>query len=318
LRIYVFGWYGNGNLGDEAFKISFQQLWPKVDFTFGNCIPPVINDYDQLWVGGGSFLNQPISNLGNVKIPTTFIGVGVSEVHPANLPALKNSDVICRDVKSLSLVQKITTKSARSISDLVFARKDLQEVGPRHPKKQIVVLANDFLTPSGNVPDWKSLSYYWFIQEYAKVLDRFAEQGYRMLMLPMCVNAKVDDRRAAAAILGRSKYPEKYIWNLMPTSEEELLAHLLESELLITQRFHGIVYGMVAEIPTIAIKCHDKFTALTSLFNLPAVDYYGFTDAQFNVAKDGLASFSFSGVRDYRKVAFMVWNEIRRKLPDYK
>lgn len=315
MRVFVFGWYGHGNIGDDAFKLSFKQLWPDIDFTFDNHIPEDINDYDRLWIGGGSFLDQAIPNLQLVRIPIAFLGVGIDSVHGGNLEALRNAEVICRDPDSAKKLELYAPCAKGSISDLVFARRDLQEVKDRCPVKQILVLVNDFLTPKGTEPDWKSLAYYWFLQEFAKVLGRFANDGYRIKMLPMCINSRVDDRRLAAAIIGRSLHPECYDWGLTPVTEAELLTEMRRSEFMISQRFHGIVYGLLTETPCITIKCHEKFDSLTSRLDLPVVDYYGFTDANFELAKEDMLDFDFFSAREYCRVSFDAWHEVSKIMP---
>lgn len=51
IKVCVVGWYEgkHRNLGDEAFKPSFQKLWGNYSFTFKNYIPENINDYDLCW-----------------------------------------------------------------------------------------------------------------------------------------------------------------------------------------------------------------------------------------------------------------------------
>ena len=314
MNIFVFGWYDQGNLGDEVFKLSFNELWSSVNFTFGNEIPSNINTYDALWIGGGSFLDQPIYKIDTVTIPLCFIGVGVSAAIPLiNQQALKRAKrIICRDKK---LLDNLPVKdNATAISDLVFARTDLQ---PLHHKKtrQITVLLNDFVTPIGvAVPEWRSLSYSWFLQEFSKILDRFAAQDYKIKLLPMCINPRVDDRRIAAAIIGRSIYPHRYDWQLNPVCEFDLRAEISKSAFVLTQRFHGLVYSIIEECPCLAICTHDKFNSLVKELDLPSVDYYGLTDVVFtDKLKKVLAMQPVA--KDYVEKSRLAWQTIAAKRP---
>lgn len=283
MKIFIFGWYGQGNLGDEIFKISFRQLWSNFDLTFGNVIPSNINTaYDALWVGGGSFLDQPIKGIESVTIPIKFIGVGVcSNLPSSNRKAIERADlIVCRDSNSFGYIKE----KAILASDLAFARNELKPLNLPQTK-QITVILNDFLTPVGGaVPDWRSLSYYWFLQEFSKILDRFVSaEGYRIKLLPLCINPRFDDRRIAAAVQGRSSYPQKYDWVLEAITETTLRQEISKSAFVITQRFHGLVYSIIEHRPCIALCTHDKFNSLAKDFSIPSLDYYGVTDSKFEV-----------------------------------
>jgi len=310
LKVFVFGWYGHNNLGDEVFKISFRHLFPNVDLTFGNVIPPTVNSYDALWVGGGSFLDQPILNIDTVTIPIYFIGVGINAVIPdCNKRALLRAKlIVCRDGKSFD--HSINKEKTRLASDLVFARADLQPLC-LEKEKQITVILNDFLTPvGGSVPDWRSLSYYWFLQEFSKVIDRYAMQGYKIKLIPMCINPRFDDRRIAAAVQGRSTCPHKYDWVLTPVSEMELRTEISKSAFVITQRFHGLVYSIIEQTYCLTICTHDKFNSLIKDLNISGLDYYGITDVKFRevLGKVTNIPFEFSA---YRESAKVLWESLR-------
>lgn len=288
-KVFVFGWYGKANLGDEIFKICFSHLWPNVCLTFGNLIPDNINtDYDALWIGGGSFLEQPIPKIDTVNVPIYFIGVGgCPSPAECNQKALDRSKfAVCRD--------PIAFRSNNTIvaSDLVFSRKDLK---PLHhqKKKQIAVFLNDFITPRGSVYEWKFLSFYWFLQEFSKILDRYAEQGYTIKLLPMCINNRIDDRRIAGAIQGRSAFPNKYEWILEPLDELDLRTEISESEFVISQRFHGLVYSIIEQRPCVTLSIHSKFNSLSDTLKIPSVDYYGLTDVKFKDVFDRVMNMSF-------------------------
>jgi len=303
MKIFVFGWYGRNNLGDEVFKISFQQLWPEFNFTFGNKIPLNINEqFDALWLGGGSFLDQPLKNIDIVIIPIYFIGVGVSSIIPTcNRRALDRAKlIICRDNKSIANVPKDITFTA---TDLVFARSDLKPLN-LEKTNQITVILNDFLTPvGGTAPDWMSLSYYWFLQEFSKIMDRFISQDYKIKLIPMCINPRIDDRRIAAAVQGRSTSPYQYDWHLSPLTEIELRTEISKSAFVVTQRFHGMVYSIIEQAPCVTICAHDKFNSLAEDLGIPSIDYYGLTDTKFREVLNNVmdSSFDFSEYIDNSK-----------------
>ena len=309
MRVFIFGWYGHNNLGDEVFKISFRQLWPQFDFTFGNAIPSDINDYDEMWIGGGSFLDQCITGIDKVFIPICFIGVGINKSLPlCNYKALERAKlIVARDGKSFKNIAN--KRNAFLAADLVFARNDLAPLC-LEKEKQVTVILNDFLTPKGeDVADWRAISYYWFLQEFSKILDRFALQDYKIKLVPMCVNPRIDDRRIAAAIQGRSSYPHRYEWLLNSVTERELRTEISKSVFVITQRFHGLVYSLIEKSPCIALCTHDKFSSLATDLNIPILDFYGLTDVKFKEVLDQVmeSSLDYSAYQDNAKQA---WRQI--------
>ena len=275
MRGFVFGWYGHGNLGDEAFKPAIQSLLPGVDLTFGDHLPYDINTYDFLWIGGGSFLESPISGASHVNIPIGFVGVGLSNaLHKSNRLLLKKADlVLVRD----SLSKDVWTK-ATVVPDLVFLTDTLFT---HCPQKKITILMNDFITPTESFPDWKFIAYYWFVSEFGGVCNDLIAAGYSLQFLPMGVGG-VDDRRCAAAIVGRIRNKSNVNWMLEPVTSEGLLKEISESEFVITMRFHGMVYSTLVGTPFICIHSHDKMLSFGQDVGWEGlVNYYGFTKQRF-------------------------------------
>lgn len=281
LRAFTVGWYGHHNLGDEAFKPAICKLFPEVDFSFGDCIPKNINEYDFMLVGGGSFLEAILPNPGKVTItiPIGFIGVGLSEaLHKSNKELLAKAKlVLVRDSTSTEF-----WPTAVQTPDLVFNIPMPYRHNP--VGKKVTILVNDFITPDATFPDWKFISYYWFLCEFGEVCNDLIDDGYTLQFLPMGIQS-IDDRRCAAAVVGRIRKKNKAEWVLTEVTSDMLQKEISESEFVITMRFHGMVYSAIIGTPFICIHTHDKMVGLAKDMNWKGMaNYYGFTKSAFNEA----------------------------------
>jgi len=282
-RAYVLGWYGHGNLGDESFKAAFKTLWSDVDFTFRDHLSDEVNTFDSLWVGGGSFLSNEIPGVAStdVKVPIYIVGVGVDPgTKPSSRKLLEKARlVIVRDTASLKHYPALVAP------DLAFSIKtDPCYIGASKAK-QVVILLNDFLTPNSDSPEWRSVAYQWFINQFSEACNALVEQGYVLHFMPMCTG-DIDDRRISAAIVGRIKNKSRAIWYVRPVTFDELMTQLANSEFTITQRFHGIVFSTICGTPFISIRSHDKMQSLTKEMKWEGdLDYYGFNKLQLDQAR---------------------------------
>jgi len=310
MKIFVLGWYGHGNLGDEAFRPAIKNLFPDQQFQFGDHIPDKINqDYDELWVGGGSFLDQRLKNIELVTIPIGFIGVGIGHtVEPHNLAALRRAKfVIVRDHVSVR-----RCPNAYFAPDVVFSRKDLHAVPrPANTQKNVVVLLNDFFYPGWECPEWKSFSFYRFSQEFAKVCESFASEGYWIKFLPMCVTTDIDDRKIAGALISRMKTKSKAVWYTDKIiTEHFMMDQIAKADVVITQRLHGAIYAMIAQRPVVVIRAHDKLAGLLEDTQWSGhLDYYGFTDKEFFDVFRKIEGKSIA--KEYIEYAQKRWGELR-------
>src|SRR5579885_2609789 len=60
--ILVYGWYNQGNVGDELFKEAFKHLFPEYQFIFIDKITKnSLKDVAAVFIGGGSFLYAPLN-----------------------------------------------------------------------------------------------------------------------------------------------------------------------------------------------------------------------------------------------------------------
>lgn len=56
MKVFVFGWYDHGNIGDESYKLSFTSIWPEHNFIFGEKFSET--DFDLCIIGGGDVIRE--------------------------------------------------------------------------------------------------------------------------------------------------------------------------------------------------------------------------------------------------------------------
>lgn len=292
-EVAVFGWYGNGNAGDESFKDCFRLLWPSINLTFCDKIPADVNErFDAIWIGGGSFLDVPIPNLSRVSIPMGFIGVGGGPAHPVNHDALQRAKiVIARDDEPLPCKVEVAP-------DLGFC---LPRRAVAHSRKGVAVLLNAFVVPNPDSAKWVHVAHEWFRWEMFSALKGLNEPIH---FYPMQSGQWIDDGTAAALI--GAGVPNAFSHKAM--TYEDITMAISKSRVVVTQRLHGIVYSMLTDTPCVVVSHHDKISRLCSQVGLDPINYYGFFKNDFNLA---LASAGcVRGSAEYINGARRIWAEL--------
>lgn len=293
-KIFVYGWYGHSNLGDESFKQAFQDLWGQwCTFTFGDFIPNEINElYDACFIGGGSFLDQPIAKIDIVKIPIGFIGVGIHKIHEANQSALN---------RALIVLSRNYHEEYAQVSDLIFARSIVKK---RTPKKLITVLLNQFVVRDR--PSWMFDGFKNFMNHFPKVCDEWVENGYEVIFYPMCRDLINDDRMLAFKIVSEMKHGESdKLWVVSHGNESDLIEAISHSEKVVSMRYHGLLYSTLLGVPFVGINSHDKMKSyFDDIKSKSFIDYYAFDPVNFN---ECLTTSDSSGLLEFARKEKEKW-----------
>lgn len=290
-NILVYGWYHHQNMGDDLFAEAFKSLFPFYNFIFVDKIS--LNDLknvDAVFIGGGSLLGQSL-NITGVEVLNAlrhqkifYLGVGPeTEYHKDHLQLMILAKLIA--IRSNINYDKIVDINPNTIviPDLVYSLPP--SLADTKIKKSVLVLPNISVVPTWDDPHWKHASWEYFKTEFSQMLDILVkDEGYSINFLSLCDNAKLDDEWASSEIISRMKCRNKKFL-LGKKNTLQSITHLMSQyDVIITQRYHGIVLSEMSGTPCLTIYHHDKLKNPCG----PSLSYYGLTKndllRQFNIA----------------------------------
>lgn len=261
-NVLVYGWYHQGNLGDDLFVEAFRQLFPEFNFTFTDHITSThLEGVDVVFIGGGSFLGEnpnfsveALAILPQKKI--LYIGIGAeTALHPTHIALMKIAKLIApRSESNLDKIQEINPNTM-VIPDLVYSLSPTFSV--KLPKS-ILILPNVVVIPKWSDPHWKHTAWEYFKNEFAQILDELVEQNFKINFLPLCVNIEQDDSAAALEIINRMSHRDTRYLLDKKDSLSDATEVMSKYSVIITQRYHGIVLANMVKTPCLTIHHHDK------------------------------------------------------------
>lgn len=261
MKILVFGYYHKENLGDDLFCEAFNELFPQLSFSFVNSLRiEDIKKASAIFIGGGSFLegdpsietDECLTLMMTKKI--FFLGIGAeTNIHNRYQELLKSAKLIA--LRSNINIEKIRqlNSNVMVIPDLVYAIKPFINQPKTKRSKSVLILPNISTIPQNGDPHWKYDSWNHFKFEFSQFLDYLIENGFQVNFFPMCLNKRQNDNWAAYEIINAMK--RRNGDNLLAN---KTMQSFNEYELIITQRYHGIILAEIAQIPYISIFHHDK------------------------------------------------------------
>lgn len=269
MKVLVYGWYYKGNIGDNLFVHAFKRLFPNLQLVFTDTISEKrLEDVGAVFFGGGSFLLDPPSITGPfdktwalLKAKKIFyMGVGVElEIHPLHQELMTQAALIA--IRSADQVERVKAinPNTRFVPDLVYALQSDVRSAYRKEEKSIFVMPNITVVPQATDPYWKHAAWSYFKSEFAQFLDWVVEEGYRPQLFSMCRNRDMSDEWAGTEILSHMKNRNSgFIQQDRPLEIGFMSEVMSKHDLVITQRFHGIVLAEMTRLPYIAIHHHDK------------------------------------------------------------
>lgn len=287
-RVAVVGWYGHGNVGDEAYKEAFEHILPGRRLTFLDHWPEYGRKFTHIIIGGGSFLDQPIPGfndlVSNDDTPLAFVSVGVhGEIHPVWETAIKRAKtIVVRDTASRLRLKMSFNRDCKVLPDLVLALDKPPKKVPRYgDRKKLLFIPNYYTMPRKSSDSYVAASWAWFTNQASEILDGLS-CIYDIRFASMCTNSTEDDRFAAAGIA--SLMQEKREMSFDSANQQRFEAEILDADIVVTQRFHGDIFARVYSKPCVQISHHDKIYRAVEYMDENAdtvVPYYGFSKDGF-------------------------------------
>lgn len=249
-------------MGDDLFIEAFNKLFPEHQFEFtDNITEKHLQDVSVIFFGGGSFLDgAPDITIKALEIIKTkkilYIGIGIeTAIHPVHMELLKIAKLVAIRSTNLDTILSINPNTI-FIPDLIYF---LGYDGKSERKeKSVLILPNMSVIPYWSDQHWKHAAWSHFKTEFAQFLDYLIEDGYHIDMFPMSSNCKMNDEHAAVELINHMNNRNEYIIYNKYETHKQMTELFSKYNIVITQRYHGIILSELTRTPYIAIHHHNK------------------------------------------------------------
>lgn len=277
MNIFVYGWYGHGNIGDESYKLSFVQTWPEHSFTFSDKFTEA--EYDLIIVGGGDVIRPALlTTISKFKCPKIAISVTVTEQSLSN--EIKVFDYIfVRDSKSLKVLNDFGFTNCTYLPDISIALRGDDHAGWHKLNcydfgirdNIFTVIVNAHLMDTSQSKYYDAITFRKFVADLSVIADR---TDASFIFLPFSTKQPWDDRVSNGIANSECKKFSKNLVIYDEVSVKDAVNIIAGSNKIITSRFHGLIFGLGNNIPTTTLSFHDKFSGFCETVGQPYLNYY--------------------------------------------
>lgn len=315
MRVGIFGWYGRNNCGDEAFKDAFNILLPKLSKDY-RCDMP---DCDVLILGGGDVVKSYyLDVIGDREFFLLGAGLGYeSELDLLAGKRIKRAVFRNRRDAALAFAKGIDAVWCPDLAFAIPAPSKMKNLG----RKRAVVILNDVINPSFDKRDKASeIAYAEYLKwELADSLSYLSE-WYDITFMPFSAERRHMDVKCCHDVVSRMTRPGETIVMPAPLIPSDALQHISNADLVITMKFHGVIFATLSSTPFVNIGLSRKtqqFCKESGLGDL-SVPSYGFSQETFLSAVKAAEEIDpefLSGVTTYnREMLLRVFPRIEEEI----
>lgn len=283
MNIFVLGWYGHQNIGDESYKLSFKSVWPEHTFTFDDK-QPTNAKYDLCIIGGGDVIREEnVKKALDIGCPVIAISVTITNQSLCNDLHLLDH-IYVRDEKSvqvlkdfsydnvtyipdISLILTGNFQKGREIIESVFKKNDLELY-----ESVYAIVVNAHLLASHRHKAYDYLAFHKMIEDFSDLVDNTDSS---FIFIPFSTKTPWDDRITNGLVNANAKFHSK---NCVIMDDDlsvyDVINIITASNRLITTRFHGLIFGLATNTPTTTISFHDKISGFCETIGQNYIDFY--------------------------------------------
>lgn len=281
--ILFFGWYGHGNIGDEAFRLVFSDLCINTTNYFCDYIPENVK-IDYCVLGGGDIVNEyNLKILEKLDCPKIALSVTITKNSISDY--LKQIDhFYVRDTLSLKILQDNGYTNSSFLPDVTFLLTPNKENGENilsklfegsdRYSKVYGFIGNAHLIGSRISTFKDKIKFLQYSNDISQYIDDTAAS---FIFIPFSTLPPWDDRTFNGYITSNSIFWKKnvVIWNQMGIQDIIDLISVLDH--VFSMRYHASLFSLLGNVPSTTIASHDKFYSLANDFDMDYLDYWDTT-----------------------------------------
>jgi polysaccharide pyruvyl transferase WcaK-like protein len=281
-NVLVLGWYNHNNIGDESFKLAFQQLYPQFNMDFVDEITKPLN-YDLCIIGGGDVIcERNLKMLSYLTCEKIALSVSITENSICeDLDQL--SHIYVRDNKSLSVLHQNKIFNCSFLPDVVLTLQPDKEKGEELIKELFLkensdlyenvygIVVNAHLIGNRTCRFNERNKFLQFAQDLSQLID---DTNASFIFLPFSTGFPWDDRVANGWVNNSCVYWKKNVQVYDKLSIEDTLNIVSACDKFISMRYHASIFSYISETPVLTLGFHDKFLSLKEDFDLSYISYY--------------------------------------------
>ena len=240
MRINIIGWYGAKNIGDESFRDVFLQQFYDHDLIF-SARPNL--DADAIILGGGGVVNdQYLEGLDTYTKPLYAAGVDIalSGKWWDQMQGLPFKKIYVRSIEYANIAA-VKAANIAYCPDLAFSLYGEQQQTKKTNRKCGFIISHDL---KGGI-------------DHLGKLIRDLQNDFDEIVFIVVYTGKPFDIAVTKSVAEESRCPYSLV---MPSSPMETLSIIADLDLIISMRFHGIIFATILGIPFLSLSNKGKCT----------------------------------------------------------
>ena len=259
-NIPVLGWYHQKNVGDEAFKDVFlaalRDADPSATVSFHTPFNALKAPLPEKVILGGGDVIRPFY-LEKIPREVKIFPLGVGLGYESEIELLGRANVPFALFRNLDDVELAHSKQidAEYCPDLTFFINE-PEPSPvvlGDSCKALGVFLSDEISPTSERKESKDYLYYeYFKWELASILDVLSE-FYNICFVAFSTTESINDHKVSLDIFRRMSMRDRVSFVTEPLSMAQALGVVSHFDLVISMKFHGIMFAVNQGVPFINI-----------------------------------------------------------------